>query len=232
MSWQAQKDLVRSVSLPLSGGSPSRDWIAVVRGGKRPHRWSLYVLLKRTTQGLAVVCAFPFALLCCFGRNAFTYTLFAEMFALAPGTPGSLWRAAFYKLTLHDCSIDIVVGFGSFFSRRQVSVGANVSIGSYCIIGPAKIGARTQISSHVEIPGARQHSRNEHGRLSDSSDAPNAFVTIGSDCWIGASAIVMADVGAQSTIGAGSVVVKDIPACVVAVGSPAKPVQTRESAKE
>jgi serine acetyltransferase len=42
----------------------------------------------------------------------------------------------------------------------------------------------------------------------------------------------MADVGAQSTIGAGSVVVKDIPACVVAVGSPAKPVQTRESAKE
>ena len=46
------------------------------------------------------------------------------------------------------------------------------------------------------------------------------------DCWIGASSIIMADVGAQSTIGAGSVVVKDIPAHVVAVGVPAKAVKT------
>jgi virginiamycin A acetyltransferase len=150
------------------------------------------------------------------------YTFFAQMLALVPGIPGNFWRAAFYKLTLHDCSIDIVIGFGSFFSRRQVSIAPNVSIGSYCIIGPAKIGSRTQISSHVEIPGARQHFRDAQGRLSDSSKAPKTYVTIGADCWIGASSIIMSDVGAQSTIGAASVVVKDIPAQVIAVGVPAR----------
>ena len=148
------------------------------------------------------------------------------MLALVPGIPGNFWRAAFYKLTLYDCSIDMVIGFGSFFSRPQVSIAPHVSIGSYCIIGPAKIGSRTQISSHVEIPGARQHVRDAQGLLSDSSKAPNTYVTIGADCWIGASSIIMADVGAQSTIGAGSVVVKDIPAHVIAVGVPAKAIKT------
>ena len=55
-------------------------------------------------------------------------------------------------------------------------------------------------------------------------------VTIGKDCWIGASAIVMADVGAKSTVGAGSIVIHPVPMGVVAVGNPArvreyKPVQ-------
>jgi acetyltransferase-like isoleucine patch superfamily enzyme len=47
-------------------------------------------------------------------------------------------------------------------------------------------------------------------------------VEIGANCWIGAAAIVMADVGAGSTIGAGSVVTRAIPAGSVAVGSPAR----------
>jgi maltose O-acetyltransferase len=47
-------------------------------------------------------------------------------------------------------------------------------------------------------------------------------VVIGPDCWIGSSAIVMANVGSGTTIGAGSVVVKDIPAGVVAAGNPAR----------
>ena len=171
----------------------------------------LRTIAKRAVQGLSLVFALPLGLLCCFGRIPVTYTFFAQMLALVPGIPGNFWRAAFYKLTLYDCSIDMVIGFGSFFSRPQVSIAPHVSIGSYCIIGPAKIGSRTQISSHVEIPGARQHVRDAQGLLSDSSKAPNTYVTIGADCWIGASSIIMADVGAQSTIGAGSVVVKEHP---------------------
>jgi virginiamycin A acetyltransferase len=191
----------------------------------------LRIVAKRIVQGVALALAFPLGLLCCFGRIPVLYTLFAQMLAFAPGIPGDFWRAAFYRLTLEDCSIDMVIGLGSFFSRRQVSIAPNVSIGSYCIIGPAKIGSRTQISSHVEIPGARQHSRDNRGRLSDSSQASNTYVTIGADCWIGAGSIIMADVGPQSTIGAGSVVVKDIPAHVVAVGVPAKAVKNSVGAE-
>jgi virginiamycin A acetyltransferase len=188
---------------------------------------------KRAIQGCFLLYALPAALLCGLGRIEILYAFFAQAFAILPGFIGSFSRAAFYKLTLDDCSIDVVIGLGSYFSRSSAIVGPNVSIGGYCIIGEAHIGARSQISSHVEIPGGRtQHVRDASGRLSDTiksaKGAPDArgMLTIGEDCWIGASAIVMANVGAQSTIGAGSVVVRDIPSGVVAVGSPAKPIKS------
>ena len=52
----------------------------------------------------------------------------------------------------------------------------------------------------------------------------NLPVTIGNGVWIGANVMVMPGVtiGENSVIGAGSVVTKDIPADVVAVGSPCR----------
>ena len=95
-----------------------------------------------------------------------------------------------------------------------------MSIGSYCVIGRCRIGAWTQVASHVEIvSGRHQHTRDSAGLL---SDAIHSEVVIGSRCWIGASAIILANVGDGSTIGAGAVVVKDIPSGVVAVGNPAR----------
>jgi virginiamycin A acetyltransferase len=180
--------------------------------------------MKRLAQSVALVVVFPTALVCGFGRFERLYALFAHIHALMPGFIGDFSRAAFYKLTLRGCSIDTTISFGTFFSRRTASVGPYVSIGSYCVIGCARIGPRTQIASHVEIPSGRhEHSRDARGRLVDSvSDE----IMIGADCWIGSSAIVMANVGAGTTIGAGSVVVNEIPAGVVAVGNPAKVVRS------
>ncbi len=186
----------------------------------------LRLILKRLVQGSFLVAVLPLALLSGFGRIMILQALFAQLSALVPGFIGIFWRAAFYKLTLDDCSIDVVIAFGSFFSRRQVTIEPNTSIGSYCVIGRARIGTRTQISSHVEIPGrGLQHLRDGQGRLSSSVENSDDRVTIGADCWIGASAIIMANVGSQTTIGAGSVVTRDIPAGVVAVGAPAKPIK-------
>jgi virginiamycin A acetyltransferase len=183
-------------------------------------------IVKRVLQTCFLLWALPGAALCGFGRSQTLFLLCAQWFALLPGILGSFARAAFYKLTLTDCSIDIVIGLGSYFSRSRAVVGANVSIGSYCIIGSAKIGQRSQISSHVEIPGGRaQHLRDSQGRLSDTAEPAGELLTIGEDCWIGASAVIMANIGPQSTIGAGSVVVHDIPAGMVAVGAPAKPIK-------
>lgn len=184
--------------------------------------------MKRAIQACFLAYAFPFALLCGFGFIDVVFTFFVQAFAALPGLPGSFARAAFYKLTLEDCSIEVSIGLGSYFSRRRAIIGRNVSIGSYCIIGRMKIGARSQISSHVEMPGGRsQHIRDERGRLSDTVEKEDTLLEVGEDCWIGAGAIIMANVGAQSTIGAGAVVVRDIPAGVVAVGSPARPIKDR-----
>jgi virginiamycin A acetyltransferase len=188
------------------------------------------LILKRTLQALFLVGALLPSSLCGFGRISMIFTFFAQLSALVPGILGIFWRAAFYRLTLEACSIDISIAFGSFFSRRAATIAPYVSIGSYCIVGEVQIGPRTQISSHVEIPGARQHSRDLKGHLSNSTSATDARLAIGADCWIGAAAIIMANVGDQSTIGAGSVVVKDIPAGVVAVGVPAKPIKSSVSA--
>jgi virginiamycin A acetyltransferase len=180
--------------------------------------------VKRIAQAISCAAVFPSALLCGFGRVRLLYSLFAQFYALVPGVIGDFLRAAFYKLTLRDCSIDTTISFGSFFSRRDAAVGSQVSIGAYCVIGRARIGARTQISSHVQIPSGRhEHARDSEGRLFSLTETE---VVIGSDCWIGTSAIIMANVGTRTTVGAGSVVVHDIPDGVVSVGNPARIVRS------
>jgi acetyltransferase-like isoleucine patch superfamily enzyme len=57
-------------------------------------------------------------------------------------------------------------------------------------------------------------------------------VGIGANCWIGASAIVMAAVGEGSTIGAGSIVTKAIPARVIAAGNPARVLRSLDQAED
>jgi acetyltransferase-like isoleucine patch superfamily enzyme len=172
-----------------------------------------------------LVLVLPIAVVCAFGKIDGLYISFAQLFALFPGPAGAFLRSAFYKYTLRNCSMDTSIAFGSFFSSPHACVGENVSIGSFCVVGRARIGPRTQIASHVEIPSGRhQHSRNEHGRF---RDCEYREIEIGADCWIGAAAVIMADIGQGSTIGAGSVVVNCIPAQVVAAGVPAKPLRMK-----
>jgi acetyltransferase-like isoleucine patch superfamily enzyme len=187
---------------------------------------NLRQIVKRLAQAVCLGLVSPAALLCGFGRVRVLFDLFAHAMSVLPGVPGNFLRAAFYKFTLVDSSIDVDIWFGAFFARRGVTLAPHVSIGSYCVLAEVDIGPRTQIASHVEIPGRQQHRRDPYGRLSHSGDKPGEAIRIGADCWIGASAVIMANVGDRSTIGAGSVVVKEIPAGVVAVGTPAKPIKS------
>jgi virginiamycin A acetyltransferase len=179
--------------------------------------------LKRMVQGIALVLMFPAALLTGFGRIAPVYSFFAQALALSPGLPGSYLRAAYYKLTLRRCSIDVTLWFGTYFVDAASSVDELVSIGSYCVVGRSSIGPRTQIGSHVLVPsGRRQHLRNDDGTLSDGISGETV---IGADCWIGDAAVIMAELGEGVTVGAGSVVTKPVPARTVVAGNPARPIQ-------
>jgi acetyltransferase-like isoleucine patch superfamily enzyme len=183
----------------------------------------LKTALKAMVRGIFLMAVFPCAAAAAFGRWEPAYTLFAQGLAMAPGVVGDYLRVAFYRLTLAECSLSSRVSFGSFFAHREARLGAHAYIGCYCIIGRAAIGDRAQIASGVQIlSGSRQHVRNEDGEISGSEQGIFTTVGIGARCWIGAAAVVMADVGEGATVGAGSVVTRPIPARSVAAGNPAR----------
>lgn len=184
---------------------------------------ALKTALKAIVTGVMLAAAFPLALLSGFGRIETVFQFFAQSVALAPGKPGDYLRTAYYFMTLRQCSLVARISFGSFFAHSSAVVGKDVYIGAYCILGRCNIGDGSQLASHVQIlSGAHQHRREADGRISGASAGEFVPVSIGPDCWLGASAVVMADVGARSTVGAGSVVPRPVPADVVVAGNPAQ----------
>ena len=83
------------------------------------------------------------------------------------------------------------------------------------------IGEGTMIGPNVTIDAATHPI---HPGLRRKQAQYNLPVTIGKNVWIGAGSIILPGVtiGDNTVIGAGSVVTKDIPANVVAVGSPCR----------
>lgn len=185
------------------------------------------LVFKRLAQMACLVIALTLAAISILSRIQTVHTVFAHLLALGPGLIGSYLRAAYYKFTLRELSLDTTINFGSYFVLPVCSIGSRVSVGSFCVVGLARIGMGTQIGSHVMIPSGRhQHARDEHGNLSLSK---NEEIRVGEQCWIGDGAIVMADVGDGTTIGAGIVVTKPLSARAVAVGNPACVIQEQSA---
>jgi virginiamycin A acetyltransferase len=180
---------------------------------------------------LFLVLAFPFALMSGFGRIEAIYLFWAHCSAAFPGLLGDYFRIAYYRLTLEGCALESRIEFGSFFAHPQARLSRGVYIGPYCVFGRCSIGERTQIAAAVQIlSGRQQHGRDSQGRIQGAESGVFETVAVGADCWIGASAIVMAEVGDGCTIGAGSVVTNPVPPQSVAVGSPARVIRTEGAA--
>lgn len=179
--------------------------------------------VKVAIQGLSLLIVFPFALVAGFGRFSAGFQGCGQLLALVPGLPGDYFRIAYYAMTLKKCSLHSRISFGTLFAQSRTYVGKGVYIGIYCVIGACEIGERSQIASHVQVlSGSHQHRRDSDGHILTAREEEFEPVSIGADCWIGASAIIMADVGPGATVGAGAVVTRTIPSGVTAVGIPAR----------
>jgi virginiamycin A acetyltransferase len=157
------------------------------------------------------------------------YEFFSELLSLVPFDLGILARRMFYERTLDRCGRNLCVRFGAVISYPGTRVGDNVLINRYSIVGLADIGHNVMIANHCSLLSGRYHHRVE---LLDipmrEQGAEIQRVHVGDDVWIGANAVVMADVGAGSVIGAGAVVICEIAPYSVAVGNPAKVVRRRD----
>jgi acetyltransferase-like isoleucine patch superfamily enzyme len=117
----------------------------------------------------------------------------------------------------------------------KISLGERVVIrpGSMLFADPREGGAGIEIQDDVMI-GSGVHIYVHNHRFDDPGKPiiqqgyyASAPVKLERGCWVGAGCIVLPGVtiGENAVVGAGSVVTRDIPARVVAVGNPAKPVR-------
>ena len=112
----------------------------------------------------------------------------------------------------------------SNFGGRQVHLGKNV-YGNFGVTfvddADIYVGDGVMFAPHVVVATAGHPILPE---LRACAAQYNRSVRIGNNVWIGANAAIMPGVtiGDNTVIGAGSVVTKDIPANVVAVGSPCR----------
>ncbi|MFE0691685.1 sugar O-acetyltransferase [Streptomyces xiamenensis] len=128
---------------------------------------------------------------------------------------GSLGEEAHLTPPLYvDYGSNITIGPRTFanFNLTALDVAA-ITIGADCQIGP---NVQLLTPTHPLEPQPRR----------DKLEAARP-ITIGDNVWLGGGVIVLPGVtiGDNAVIGAGAVVTKDVPANVVAVGNPARPVR-------
>lgn len=112
-----------------------------------------------------------------------------------------------------DCGKNIHIGKGVFINAGcKLQDQGGIYIGDNCLLGHNTVIATLN-----------------HGMLPENrGDLLPSPVYIGNNVWIGSGSIILPGVtiGDNAVIGAGSVVTKDIPADMIAVGSPARVIRS------
>lgn len=119
-----------------------------------------------------------------------------------------------------------VYGPVAIHHAENIIMGDDCTLNHWCVLNaraPLIIGQRVRISAGSMITTAGLETQVPPGeRRRHESEK----ITIGDDVWIGAGAVVLPGItiGPRTVVGAGAVVTRDLPADVVAVGIPARPV--------
>ena len=152
----------------------------------------------------------------------------AQVLSLIPGLPGQFLRRAFLARVLARCDRTAVIQFGTLFSHSGARLDENVYVGPYCHVGFVHLERDVLLGPGVHIPsGPGAHGVADVDRPIRDQPGIRVEVTVGQGTWIGAGAIVLANVGAHAVVGAGAVVANPIPDYAIAVGVPARVVRDR-----
>ena len=179
---------------------------------------------KRAALALGWLLALPHRVRYAVARRAvgdeIAFRAASERLALRPGQLGVYVRQAFYRASLQHCGRDVYFGFMTVLSKPDARIGDNVYLGRFCCVGLCDIGGHTKIADGVQLLSGRHH----HAAHDDEAEDAVIYrrMKLGRHAWIGANAVIMADVGDQAVVGAGAVVVKPVPDADRVVGVPAE----------
>jgi acetyltransferase-like isoleucine patch superfamily enzyme len=190
-------------------------------------------ILKLITSGTCRVLLLPLLALVkvmeLFIKSDQPFQLGAHSVSLIPGIIGNYFRKEYYRLTLARCAPDVCIEFGTIVNQATVEIGHRVYIGLRCSIGECVIEDDAIIGSNVDIiSGKKQHNFERTDVVMREQGGALTKIVIGSDSWIGNSAVVMADIGEKSIVGAGSVVVDDVEPYSIMAGNPARLLRRRQ----
>lgn len=126
----------------------------------------------------------------------------------------------------------LVVGTDLARPGSYIHVGDGAGIGEYSSLGGSggiSIGTDTIIGQYFSAH-PENHNFADLARPIYQQGTTRKPIAIGNDCWLGARVTVLAGVtiGDGCVIAAGSVVTRDIPACSIAAGIPARVIGMRE----
>ncbi|MEO1529727.1 MAG: acyltransferase [Planctomycetota bacterium] len=152
----------------------------------------------------------------------------SQLLSLIPGISGSYLRVAFYRFALQHCDPSATISFGTLFSKTTAVIERNVYIGPRCMLGDVTLEEDVLLGPAVQIPsGPSTHGFQSLETPIRLQPGQKRHVTVGRDSWIGASAIILADIASQCVVGAASVVTKATEPCSIVVGNSAKRVAWR-----
>ena len=155
------------------------------------------------------------------------WAILGRLNALAPGDFDAV-RALLSELTGHqlDPSVRVLPPFHTD-SGRKLRFGRNVFVNHGCTamdLGGIAIGDDVMISPNVQLISSG-HPLEPATRRARITTAP---IDIGRGAWIAAGATVLqgVTVGDDAVVAAGAVVTKDVPACTLVAGVPARIIRT------
>ena len=153
----------------------------------------------------------------------FGYLFISELLSLIPGKIGIWVRRVWYEHVFSGTASGpkhlTVNWLAVIRTERAVIRGDYVSIGPGCWIGEAIINDNVKIANNVTVlSGMHQHIKGKGAKR----------IIIGSNCWIGAHAVIGADVAPDTVVGAGAVVTRTYKRGQTLVGIPARPIKGRK----
>lgn len=186
----------------------------------------------RRAMALAGVLSWPLVLpLALLARTSdFVFHSLSQLLALIPMLPGMVARYEFYRFTLRRCGRNVNIGFGTVLLCRDIAIGDHVLVGMYCSIHHCDIGSYVLIADGCRLlSGSHYHGFERTDRPMALQGGRLRRIRLEDDCWIGANATVMHDVGTGSIVGAGSVVSQPVEPWTIVAGSGARVVRHRKA---